>query len=211
MQVRKLVLIRHGELPDEYAHKFIGRKDIPLSEKGRAQCHALRPFFETYHVETLYSSPLRRAQESAALVAPGITPLVDNRLAEIDFGECELMDYDGLSEKFPEIARFWGDRNRINRVTFPGGESAADVAERAKSFLDSLPDSGEGTIGIVTHGGILVNLIAALLENSLETQWNWLPDRGSISVFKIHDGKHPAIAELFNFCPENFPCLKSFL
>ena len=68
--MRTIYLIRHGkpEFPDEQKY-CIGRTDLPLSEEGRTQIRALGETFAGRRIEKIYTSPLKRCRESAAIHA----------------------------------------------------------------------------------------------------------------------------------------------
>ena len=67
--MRTIYLIRHGkpEFPDERKY-CIGRTDLPLSEEGRTQIQALGETFAGRRIEKIYTSPLKRCRESAAIL-----------------------------------------------------------------------------------------------------------------------------------------------
>lgn len=89
--MRTIYLIRHGkpEFPDERKY-CIGRTDLPLSEEGRTQIRALGETFAGRRIEKIYTSPLKRCRESAAILQEVIDrsiPIeVVDGLAEIDMG-----------------------------------------------------------------------------------------------------------------------------
>ena len=89
--MRTIYLIRHGkpEFPDERKY-CIGRTDLPLSEEGRTQIRALGETFAGRRIEKIYTSPLKRCRELAAILQEVIDrsiPIeVVDGLAEIDMG-----------------------------------------------------------------------------------------------------------------------------
>ena len=86
MSSKKLILIRHGELPPEYSGHFVGSTDAPLGEKGIEDCKALAEVWRKFDSEVIYVSPKRRAVQSARLVCGDSPLIVDDRLREVDFG-----------------------------------------------------------------------------------------------------------------------------
>ena len=75
MPSKTLILIRHGELPPEYAGHFVGSTDAPLGDKGIEDCRALADLWRNYKSEVVYVSPKLRARQSARLVC-GEAPLI---------------------------------------------------------------------------------------------------------------------------------------
>ena len=87
----KLFLIRHGETPWTRAQRYQGRSDIRLSAQGRKQARSIVRLLKREKPTQLYTSGLRRAQETAQIIAPSLklSPRIDPRLNELDFGSRE--------------------------------------------------------------------------------------------------------------------------
>lgn len=188
MQVRQILLIRHCEVPDEYRGRYIGSTDVPLSEAGRAAARNLAPQLARFAPETVLSSPLRRAAETAELAAPGREIRFDSRLAEIDFGEWEALTFAEIERlATPEELRRWSEFP--GEMRFPGGESFATFRRRVdEAFVELLAGSSGETVAIVTHGGPAMRILATLHHLPAERQHELLPPRGSITVLNFHQG-----------------------
>jgi broad specificity phosphatase PhoE len=132
-----LVLTRHGLTGRSDPEQHLGQTiDIGLSAAGRAQAEALAARIGGEHFDRIVSSPLRRAVETARIVAGDRPVESDPRLLEMDYGAWEGMTYEELEARDPaDRARFVADP-ASNRC--PGGESGNDVAERARAFLVDL-------------------------------------------------------------------------
>jgi broad specificity phosphatase PhoE len=150
--------IRHGSTSWNEQGRIQGRRDIPLSERGRAQVRAWRlpgePATEPAH---WVSSPLRRAVETAELLC-GRTPPFANALAEMDWGEWEGFRLDELRNRYGEEFA----RNEALGLDFrpPGGESPRDVLGRVHHWLISATANRARVIA-VTHLGVLRAVLAA--------------------------------------------------
>jgi len=146
-----LVLTRHGLTPRSLPEQHLGQRiDVELSADGRAQARALAVRLAHVGFERLVCSPLVRARQTAEIVAAGLrrpVPLaVDERLAEMDYGEWEGLTYAQIYERDGDRRRAW--EADPAGIACPGGESADDVAARARGFLsDLLADHVE------RHGG----------------------------------------------------------
>ena len=83
-----LFLIRHGESAYNAESRIQGQSDIPLSELGHRQSEAAAEALAGASVDALYSSPLRRALETAQPIAArsNVPIATDPRLMEIDAG-----------------------------------------------------------------------------------------------------------------------------
>jgi len=122
--------VRHGETPLNRDGRLQGRVDLELSDKGLDQAARAAARFADSKVSRIYTSPLRRAQQTAAAIAEvcGAEVEIDERLIELDYG-----DWDGraLSELRTTRESGW-----LSDPTFapPGGESLVAVMARVASF-----------------------------------------------------------------------------
>lgn len=114
--------------------------------------------------DAIYSSPSRRAVESAALrgaCSPAMR--IEECLREIDFGELEGLTYHDIELRYPETYAAW--MTRPTDVTFPGGESFASMTARARGALEHIRRTHAGnTVVIVSHGGVNRVALAAALD-----------------------------------------------
>ncbi|MGQ9511126.1 MAG: histidine phosphatase family protein [Thermaceae bacterium] len=152
--MKELWLIRHGETEWNVQKRFQGHLDVPLSPKGVGQAFRLAERLGRSRLpfDGLYSSDLRRAAETASLLAQALrlTLQTSPLLREIDVGELAGLDREEVAERFPEfVAQASLDPWNTSR---PKGESMAQVAQRFQAFLEELP---EGRHLVVTHGGVI--------------------------------------------------------
>ena len=118
----RLVLVRHGEPDASVRGRCYGRLDPALSPRGHEQMRTVKRLLRGLPLSKVYSSPRRRALESARHLAPARSnTIVDDRLREIDFGELEGLTYDEIAAGFPETYDTW--MRHPTDVAFPGGES----------------------------------------------------------------------------------------
>jgi alpha-ribazole phosphatase/probable phosphoglycerate mutase len=160
--VSTLVLVRHAEPADELRGRCYGTLDVGLSDGGVAAARALAERLPVAY-DAVYSSPRIRALETARPLAErrGFDVEVDERLREIDFGDFEGRTYEEIEHDEPELFRAWMERPTT--VRFPGGESYADLRERAVAALDAIR-AREGSAIVVTHGGVIRAGLASWLE-----------------------------------------------
>ena len=160
--MRTIYLIRHGkpEFPDERKY-CIGRTDLPLSEEGRTQIQALGETFAGRRIEKIYTSPLKRCRESAAILQEVIDrsiPIeVVDGLAEIDMGEWDGHSFDEIREQFP--AEYVARGADMYDFRPPQGESFADCAGRARTIWNELRMKSRGDILVIGHAGWFRTLI----------------------------------------------------
>ena len=151
----RLLLVRHGE-PEPSAHgRCYGKLDVALSDRGREQMKQTARELAAAPVAAIYSSPRRRARQSAHIIADvhGLPLIVEDRLSELDFGDFEGLTYDQVAARDPEFYRAWMDRP--TEVTFPGGESFDIMRTRVIAALERIRELHRNqTVAVVTHGGV---------------------------------------------------------
>ena len=160
----RLILLRHGE-PDETVHgRCYGRLDPGLSARGRDQMRRAWLLLAEHGVAAVYSSPSRRALESANLRAVNIPAAeVDERLREIDFGEFEGLTYGEIAARYPRKYEEW--MAHPTTVAFPGGETFATMSARVRGGIDEIRRVHSGqTVVTVSHGGVNRVALAQALD-----------------------------------------------
>jgi broad specificity phosphatase PhoE len=156
----RLYLIRHGQTDWNAEGRLLSSSDMPLNAHGEEQAAALAAALARVRWERAISSPLVRARRTAEIVlgvrADAPTLEIDDRLREMDFGP-----YEGWSEAQLEADPLAVTRRR-DGADIPGIEPESEIAERARSFLDSIGGAG-GTTLVAGHGRMLRILIATAL------------------------------------------------
>lgn len=165
--VRRLILLRHGQTEWNASDRMQGQYDTELSELGRRQAKAAAREMDGHDAIALIASDLRRAYDTASALAEysGMEIVPDSRLRETRLGEWEGMTHIEVDARYPGARRRWRlDAN----FTPPGGESKVEVGARALPVVHELfaarADWPGRTIILVAHGGLIAALTAALLE-----------------------------------------------
>lgn len=162
MNETSLIVIRHGETEWNRERRMQGHTDTPLSAAGAAQAAALARRLAGLPLAALYSSDLRRARDTAAVIARGTgnAVLTDARLRERSFGIFEGLTYPEMQALYPEeFARF---ESRDPDYAMPGGESAREFQARCMRCLAEIAVRHAGsTVAVVTHGLVLDALYRA--------------------------------------------------
>ena len=153
--MRAVLLIRHGKIAGDAAHRFIGQTDLPMSEEGEAEIRLLARRLERIPLDAIYCSDLARSRRTAELLAEGrsLPPRTQPELREINLGAWEGRSRRDVAEQEPkEYERRGRD---IEHFRPPGGESFVDLAARVLAFWDRLISACEpGTIAIAAHAGV---------------------------------------------------------
>jgi broad specificity phosphatase PhoE len=184
-----ILLARHGETADNAAPQRVqGWRDPPLSPRGREQARALARELEHEGLAEIWTSHLRRARETAAILGEALelSPRVDERLAESRRGTWEGRLVRDVERAEPEQWRAWLRAGADFR--FPGGESLAEHQERV---MDALADVAAGSLPalVVCHGGTIRCAAAYRHPRGLEAFHEL--DVPNASVIRV-DGLAPA-------------------
>jgi len=161
---RIIFLARHGETEWNRVGRWQGKTDIPLSDVGRAQAHALRQRVSDRGITRVYASDLGRARETADIVAAalGLTPVtLDARLRERGFGCFEGLTRAECGVHHPEAwARYLADRRSTPPDAEPQGDVVARMMEALTEIARATPD--DGAVLAVSHGGAIRSFVHAV-------------------------------------------------
>lgn len=153
-------IFRHGETDWNKETRFQGQTDILLNGKGKEQARALSFKVKGLGIETIVSSDLKRAHETAniAFSKSNLSIVTTRDLREINLGEAE-----GLTKA--EVLARYGERqykiyassnDRDMDYHFPGGETKRELVKRVKKYLEGFAfNHSFKKIAVSTHGGVL--------------------------------------------------------
>jgi broad specificity phosphatase PhoE len=182
---RSIWLVRHAATAWTGVRWTGARSDPPLSDEGRhiadelAEKLAARVAAGTQVV----ASSSRRAIETATPIADrlGVEVELDADLREVDVGELDGRTFDDTAAAYPELARqvLAADRE----IDWPGGERAADLRVRADAaWRRALERAADGSIVLVTHGGVVGELLARHVESDPAEPRSWLAAGAAIAL-----------------------------
>ena len=156
-----ILLARHGETDWNRENRFQGHADPPLNAAGREQARVLAEALSGRPLAAVYTSPLRRAAETAEIVAaPHVLPVepVDG-LREVDVGSWEGLTRAELEQREPEQFHRWLVEHEQG---WEDGETYEEMGRRVIRALLALAERHRGErILAVTHGGPIRAAIAA--------------------------------------------------
>jgi broad specificity phosphatase PhoE len=186
------LLIRHGRTSFNAERRFCGgRSDPGLDERGREQVAELGDRLRG-EVHRVYSSPQRRAVETAAALAP--EPTILEQLRELDQGELEGLE---IAPSLAERAEFFSAwRRDPSELKVPGGESMAELAERVGAGMDRIVaeldtgDRSEGgqVVAVVGHQMAQAAFVCRALGESLR-RWHEFELRNARANLLLWDGE----------------------
>lgn len=186
----RVMLARHGETAWNAEGRYQGQIDIPLSPIGEAQARALGTRLREVPIMRAVASPLARAQRTAELALgpdrAGMLTL-DRDLLEIAHGDWEGQRADQIAAT--DSARFAAWRSAPDSVQMPGGESLAQVLERAwRGFAhacDGLQDSD--TLLVVAHDAVNRVLLCRVLGIPLARFWGFRQAPATLNLLEGAD------------------------
>lgn len=189
-----IYLVRHGQSQSNISGRYCGVTDVPLTSAGEAQSKRTARYLRGLKADRVYSSPLSRASFMTKLICE--QALYTPQLCERNFGAWEGLTYEDICRDYPKEAEKW-NADWIN-YRIPGGESARDVENRCAEFLSRIKTDDSDCI-VITHSGIIRNIITLLLEMEAGQVWRFCADNGSVSHIEITDGY--AVLRSLNYIP----------
>ena len=178
MKYYKLHLIRHGLTEGNLKGLYIGSgSDLPLCAEGRAQLKTLKKDFGYPQVPLVFTSPMKRATETAEILFPGVRQIELDDLREMAFGKFEGRAVQELV-KDPEFAQ-WMDPT--SRTVPAGAEDRKMFFNRTSSMLMKMFEYMLRThteeAACVTHGGVIMSMLSQRALPSRHPE-QWMADPG---------------------------------
>ncbi len=146
-----IYLVQHGD-----KERVAG--DPGLTDLGRRQAALTTRWLQGRGLRELYSSPLRRARETAASIAAatGLTAQLDVRLRE-------RLNWDG-TETFDAFLEAWKRSTHDRDFVLGNGESSRSAGARMRTFVGDLIRR-PGPVAAISHGGVTTDLLRTLLAD----------------------------------------------
>ena len=182
-------LVRHGQTAWNREEVFRGRADIPLNETGRVEVLLTGQYLRGVSVDSIYSSPLSRALETAEAIAryQGTEVQILGGLIDIDFGGWQGVSHEVVKGRYGKLYRQWKDAPHL--VRFPEGESLEEVRERALGAIhDVVRDHSDENLIMVSHRVVNKIVICGLLGLDNSHFWQIGQDTGCINVLEFGEG-----------------------
>ncbi len=184
-----VILLRHGRSTSNTAHTLAGRTEgVDLDDKGSEQAQALVERLAGLPIRAIVRSPLLRCRRTVEPLAAalGLDPVVDERIAEVDYGSW-------TGRKIGDLVKepLWAVvQQQPSAAVFPGGEGLAHVQSRAVAAVREhdrrLAELHEGDVLWVacTHGDVIKSVVADALGAHLDSFQRISADPASMSVIR---------------------------
>ena len=161
-----IYIVRHGQTEMNNRKVLQGRSNYPLNDAGIAQAQKAADILRHISFMKVYTSPLKRAVQTAEIIAPNVSAVIDDRLIEMDYGPYEGADLNRLP---PEMLMFFSDF--AHNPAPDGMEQLSSVVERAGSFLEEIRNL-EGDMLISTHAIAMKGILEYLTPGSGGAYWS---------------------------------------
>jgi len=181
-----IFLVRHGQTRANAEQYVGGSTDDPLTERGHEQASQVAEHLKTVAASAtaIYTSPLRRAQETAEHIssATGLSPQVVEPLMEWDAGNWEKLSYRDI----PKQEGFKFEHLLDPAWAPPGGETLGSVQTRVVATMQELASRHVGQcIIVVSHGTALGLLLAQLFHDNTGAWTQYKLENCSVSELKF--------------------------
>jgi broad specificity phosphatase PhoE len=163
-----IVLARHGETDWNRERRFQGHADVPLNDAGRAQAVELAAGLDGKTFAAVYTSPLRRAAETAQIVAVrlGVEARSHDALKEVDVGSWSGLSVQEVEARFPAGYARWLEHRCAG---WNDGETNEELAARVVRGLHEIArEHPDQQVLAVTHGGPIRTAMGVALGLSLD-------------------------------------------
>lgn len=176
-----IYLVRHGESEANFSGRFCGITNVELSLKGREEAVKAGNNLKNYKIEFVYSSPLKRAIDTAEIICDrnGIDLseiMVEDCLIEVNFGLFENLTWDEIREQYREESENWILNKQ--KYKFPEGDSYADIIKRVSRFIEKIPDNSL----VVTHFGVIQSILLYLNIADDTNLWDYVINNCDIVI-----------------------------
>ena len=193
--------MRHGETSWNQERRIQGgSSDVELSEVGKEQAARVGLALKNTEIDAIYSSPLKRALETAQAIADhhNLKVQVEPDLREMEVGDLEGVSIAELGTTFSQFLLNW--RQGMGTEKLPGGESMAELAYRVWAIIQSIKSKhDDGNIVVVSHFFTCVATICKALGWPITTVERIRVQTGSISTIDFADGQ-PRLVSLGDTC-----------
>lgn len=158
--VKNLFLLRHG---DTGLHgRYIGSSDVPLTDLGKEQSRDTGRLLLKNRITKILCSPMLRCRQTLEQLDTSAEYQYNKLLKEIDFGSWEGKSFAEIVQSDQELVDSWV--TDPSNFSFPGGESHAAFRKRVSRIKSELEKIADDNILVITHGGIIRNLLCLLLH-----------------------------------------------
>ncbi len=195
MAATTLVLLRHATTAATGTRLGGWKPGVHLDAGGRAQAEAAARRLARLPVTAVYSSPLERTRETAAVVARthGLRVRIDRDLGEVEYGDWT----DRPLSRLRRLAAWQVVQRTPSRMAFPGGGTIRGAQARAVDATERLAAAHPGgTLVLVSHADVIKAVVAHHLGMGLDLFQRLVVSPASSTTILLPEGGHPLLLAL---------------
>ncbi len=183
----KIHIVRHASTEYNTQRRWQGRIDLPLDGIGIRQAQALALKFAPVLVDKVYSSPLKRALQTAEEIAKvhGLSVEIIDDLIESELSLWEGMPADEVKKKFAREYKEWATNPNAN---IEGIENVRSVYERTKKALEKIHNLGGEEVVVVTHAVVVRTAVCHIMNMPLESFREFIVHNASVTTVLVKNG-----------------------
>jgi len=184
----KLFLVRHCQTDWNLNHKIQGSSDVKLNEEGLRQSSALASWFKQFKIDVVYSSPMRRAIETAEKIAKNFNLNVQSLtgLKELNHGTLEGESSIDVWDRHGPLLKKWIEDPMS--IKLPGGESIADLKERVWNSINEITKKdADKNVVVVGHHFTNLIIISMAIGLDLKNIWRLKQDESGVSLLVYNE------------------------
>jgi len=190
-EIPEILLIRHGETEANATGRYQGHWDVPLNKTGEEQAQKLADYLKEYPASLIYSSDLKRAYDTADLIAkehsPPLEISIDNRLREIHVGAWQGLTWEEIQSGYSDFLINWR-KDPWNIPRPGGGESDRQFLSRIQAALEDIAKKNQPAI-VLTHGGAIRSFVGHIQDMHPYEKTHLRVDNTSLTLVTHKNGK----------------------
>jgi len=183
----ELILVRHGETLFNRERKVQGIADIELNDTGLRQAHQLALSLKDHEIHQIYSSPLRRAYQTAEAINQFHDVPIHRRsgLMEMDVGDFEGLSFQELRANEKDFLQRWIADPAMTKM--PNGESIIELQERAWNAIEDIIIQAENAL-VVSHNFTIAAILCKIKCVDLSQFRNFCVETASKTIVQFTNG-----------------------
>ena len=186
-----IIFLRHGQAKNNTERVLSGRTPgVPLTQKGTEQASQAARLLSEMNVSAIYSSPIKRAKDTADIVAQhnALDVAVDERLVELDMGKFTGMPYDEILSSHGNV--FMKFYNGELEIAHNGIETFPAVKKRISSMVSHvLERHADENVVLVTHMDPIKAMLSTVMTLSPKNLYELIIANASLNIFREFGGK----------------------
>lgn len=190
-----IVLVRHGQTEWNRIERFRGRIDIELNATGLDQVRKTADRIQkTWKPDAIYTSPLKRAFQTASAIAELTHNQVEsaNELIDINYGEWQGLTPEEARLRWPDQVEAW--YQHPEQAFIPGGENLSQVQTRAMALIHSVSNvNSDKTFVLVSHTVVNRLILLGILGLGIDHFWRLRQEPCAINIIDVIDGKYTLV------------------